>query len=399
MTGTSAGKFSAFPDSATLNQFLSTESGLDGIGVITAFTETGNPMKNEPNGAEFRYYMHDGPKTFRFELAGPLLAEGARSLEQDWRTASSVAEGKTLVVDLSFVTAMDAGGLDLMRRWYREGAQFAANSAEGRRLVESITGNPATEPVGGAQEAYRPWMSLRIAGASISLLFLLLPSPVLAAAFAASPASLAFGRYVASMEQNAPFSESGNVVIEIEARLPGMDKRGHLVAIRRGSPGDYEVLRIEGDSIVRQQVIARYLSSQTEAEALPASSIAVTPANYNFRYVGSVKNGGQNATPMVYVFEITPKKKRDGLIRGQLWIDGETGIAVRQTGYVVKNPSVFVRRIAITRDLTLSGGTPSSRTTHVEIETRIVGRAEMVIVERPLIEGEENLFGAEGGWQ
>ena len=91
----------------------------------------------------------------------------------------------------------------------------------------------------------------------------------------------------------------------------------------------------------------------------------------------------------MYVFDITPKQKRDGLLQGQLWIDAETGIAVRQTGFVVKKPSVFVRRIAITRELTLSGGMPSSRTTRVEIDTRIVGRAELMITERPLPVDEE----------
>lgn len=348
-------------------------------------------MKKERKQDAFRYYMHDGPSTFRFELSGPLTAAGARSLEQDWRTASSVAQGKTLIVDLSFVTRIDEAGVDFMRAWHREGAQLTAKSAGGRELVESITGSPAMAPAGGAQEAYRPWLSLRAAGALISLLFLLIPSPVMAATSAESGPSLAFGRYVASLEHGAPFSESGNVVVDIEASLPGMDKHGHLVAIRHNASSqhsEFEVVRSEGDSTVKQQVIARYLSAQTQAEALPASSVAVTPANYHFRYVGSIRTSGRTAgeTPLVYVFDITPKRKRDGLIQGQLWIDGETGVAVRQTGQIVKNPSVFVRRIAITRDLTLSDGVPSTRRTHVEIETRLVGRAELMIVERPLVD-------------
>jgi len=360
-------------------------------------------MKKELGQDRLRYYMHDGPNTFRFELAGALTAAGARNLEQDWRTASSVAKGKTLVVDLGFVTAMDQAGLDLMHAWYRDGAQFTAKSARGRELVESVTGSPAMAPAKGAQEAYRPWISLRTAAASIGLLFLLLPSPVLAAASDTSAPSLAFGRYVATIAQNAPFSASGNIMVDIEASLPGMEKRGHLVAIRHKSPtkdAQFEVVRMDGDSTVKQQVIARYLTAETEAEALPAASVAVTPANYHFRYVGSIRvqsQSGGSPTPLVFVFDITPKRKRDGLIQGQLWIDGETGVAVRQTGYIVKNPSVFVRRIAITRDLTLLDGMPSRRRTHVEIETRLVGRAELMIVERPLIEGEDSI--SEGGWQ
>ena len=352
-------------------------------------------MKKSGTQSVFRYYMHDGPHTFRFELSGPLTAAGARGLEQDWRTASSVADGKTLVVDLSFVTAIEPEGLELMQAWHRDGAHFVAKSAAARALVGSIAGREADAPVEEAHEAYRPWMSLRTVASLIGFLLLLAPAPVMAAVFPTQDASLAFGRYVASIEQNAPFSVTGEIAVEIEASLPGMDKHGHLVAIRHTgapAPGEYEVVRIEGDSTVKQQVIARYLSAQLQTEALPASSIAVTPANYNFRYIGSLKTTSEaGSTPLVYIFDISPKQKRDGLLQGQLWIDAETGIAVRQTGFVVKKPSVFIRRIAITRDLVLSDGTPSSRTTRVEIDTRIVGRAELTITERPLsVDNETN---------
>ena len=257
-------------------------------------------MKRPDRQDAFRYYMHDGPQTFRFELAGRLTAAGARSLEQDWRTASSVAMGKTLVVDLSFVTGVDLAGLDLMRAWFREGAEFVAKSVEGRELAESITGSRVSKPATADHEASRPWMSLRAVGSLVALLFMLLPSPVLAAAPAMTSPSLAFGRYVASIEQNAPFSESGNIAVDIEASLPGMEKRGHMVAIRHtpvseqaaGAQGEYQVVRVEGDSTVRQQVIARYLSAELQTEALPASSVSVTPANYNFRYIGSIGHGG-----------------------------------------------------------------------------------------------------------
>jgi len=53
-----------------------------------------------------RYYMHDGPAAFRFELAGDLNDEGARRLEQDWSTASSVIGDRLLIVDLTFVPAL-----------------------------------------------------------------------------------------------------------------------------------------------------------------------------------------------------------------------------------------------------------------------------------------------------
>jgi hypothetical protein len=87
-----------------------------------------------------RYYMHDGPAAFRFELAGEIDKDGARRLHQDWRTASSVIGGRALIVDMTFVTSMDEAGRNLLVRWHAEGAQFIARSEHSRELVESMLG-------------------------------------------------------------------------------------------------------------------------------------------------------------------------------------------------------------------------------------------------------------------
>ena len=107
--------------------------------------------------------------------------------------------------------------------------------------------------------------------------------------------------------------------------------------------------------MVKEQIIARYLTVERRAAALPASAVAVTPANYKFRYVAS------SGEPAVYAFHITPKRKRPGLINGELWIDGATGLAVHEAGYLVKRPSMFIRRFKITREVSLRGGAPYLR--------------------------------------
>jgi hypothetical protein len=107
-----------------------------------------------------RYYMHDGPAAFRFELAGDMDASDAARLEQAWRTASSVVGKVTLIIDVSFVTSIDAAGRDLFRRWHAAGAQFVASSKRARELVEWITGRPFTRSPQNAP-TYRPWYSLK----------------------------------------------------------------------------------------------------------------------------------------------------------------------------------------------------------------------------------------------
>jgi hypothetical protein len=148
--------------------------------------------------------------------------------------------------------------------------------------------------------------------------------------------------------------------IEVDASLPKLAEHGRLTAIRSllpfGRP-EYHVLATEGDRTVRQQVIARYLSAEADSASLSPASVAITPANYRFQYAASIFDGAA----WTYVFEITPRKKRPGLIKGQLWIDAATGLAVRLTGCLVQTPSIFVRRINVTRDTLLRDGVASQR--------------------------------------
>jgi len=171
--------------------------------------------------------------------------------------------------------------------------------------------------------------------------------------------------------------------IEIHASLPGLEKTGELQAIRRLPPragSRYQVIQLAGDRTVKDQVIVRYLHAEERAADIPAADVAITPANYKFVYKGAVDDGERQA----YIFEITPRRKRDGLIKGELWLDQQTGVAVRESGRLVKSPSVFIKRVAVTQENTLRDGVVASRLTHIRVDTRLVGRAELVIEERPL---------------
>ena len=195
-------------------------------------------------------------------------------------------------------------------------------------------------------------------------------------------AAMAFARYTAGLAQTGLWNMEA---IEIDASLPRIKKEGRLRAIRRllplGKP-EYQVLELTGDKTVRQQVIVRYLSAETVAAAMPASAVAISPANYKFSY----KRAVTTADGVAYAFVITPRKKKDGLIKGELWLDGETGAVVRQSGYLVRNPSVFVKRINVTRETAIRNGLAEERTTHLSVDTRLAGRAELTIHERPYTE-------------
>jgi hypothetical protein len=96
--------------------------------------------------------------------------------------------------------------------------------------------------------------------------------------------------------------------------------------------------------------------------------------------VGSVQDNGA----VVCVFQIAPRQKRAGLIRGHIWIDSGTGVAIRQAGRFVKRPSVFIRGIDVVRDRYVRDGISSTQVMHVAIDTRLTGHAELTITESPL---------------
>jgi hypothetical protein len=192
-------------------------------------------------------------------------------------------------------------------------------------------------------------------------------------------ASLAFARYITGLGRANTWATED---VEIDAWLPRLAKQGRLHAIRRTTAlgeAEYQVLELAGDPTVRRQVISRYLSAETTAAAMPSTAVALTPANYDFRYKGIVKTG----TEVAYVFQIKPRKKREGLIRGELWLEAETGVAVRLSGYMVRSPSIFVKRVDVTREVTLQRGLPVVRVTHLSVDTRLVGLAQLTIKEAP----------------
>jgi len=273
-----------------------------------------------------------------------------------------------MVRDLSFVTKIDEAGRELLLRRPQHGGNVEADRTRARALVQSIQG-----------------ISL------LALLVLLIPVSALPEDLSiAQPTptqSAAFARYIASIQQRDPFTETGTVAVEVNASLPGLYKQSRVLAIRQtgeSEHSEFRLLQIEGDATVGQEVIAPYLEVQEHVEDLPVSSVAITPANYKFRYMGEVGNG----PALAYIFRITPKRNRDGLIQGQLWIDSVTGEAVLQAGHFVKTPSGFSGRIEIVRDTKLLGGHPCLRITHVTVETRRAGRGELTIAELPLAPAE-----------
>jgi hypothetical protein len=164
--------------------------------------------------------------------------------------------------------------------------------------------------------------------------------------------------------------------VNIDAQLPKLEKHGKLRALRKISrlgQITYKALGFSGDNTVKQEVITRYLAA--ESAARENGTIAITPANYKFRYAGRIVQHGV----ALQILEVTPKKKAVGLFKGELWIDADTGMPIREAGQFVKTPSVFLKKIAFVRDYELRDGVAFPVHIQSTVDTRIVGRAELEI--------------------
>lgn len=179
----------------------------------------------------------------------------------------------------------------------------------------------------------------------------------------------------ASTAQSARL-RGASMEVEIEASLPKLKKHGRLQALRRISRLGritYEVIHFEGDKSIKNDVIARYLTADTQVQPNDGAGVAVTPSNYKFKYRGMAEKDGRT----VYVFQLTPRKKRVGLFKGDLWLDAETCLPVRESGRLVKLPSIFLRRIEFVREYEIREGLAVPSSIESMVDTRLVGKAEL----------------------
>ena len=197
---------------------------------------------------------------------------------------------------------------------------------------------------------------------------------------AAEPPGTIVENYCAASRGQEQSFQGASMDVEIQAALPRLKKQGRLHALRRISALGritYEKLRFEGDGTVQNQVIARYLTAEAEAQAQKsqAPSLAVTPANYKFKYKSRSQLDGRD----VYIFQVMPRQKRQGLFKGDLWIDAGTYLRVQESGYLVKSPSIFLKKVAFVRKYRIRDGISVPLQVQSVVDTRLAGQAELTI--------------------
>lgn len=184
-------------------------------------------------------------------------------------------------------------------------------------------------------------------------------------------------RYLAASNTQKAAMRGVRMDVDIDAQLPKLKKQGHMHALRSISKVGqvtYRALGFSGDATIKNDVIARYLSAEVQAQGT-GQDLSISPTNYKFKFHGLQDENGLK----VYVFNVTPRKKEVGFFKGEIWIDPQTCMPLREQGRFVKNPSIFFKKMEFVRRYELRDGV--SRPQHIDsvVQTRIVGPVQISI--------------------
>jgi hypothetical protein len=184
-------------------------------------------------------------------------------------------------------------------------------------------------------------------------------------------------RYIQATQAQQSALRGGTEEIDIDAAVPKFKKQGKLHALRSISKLGkitYHALGFSGDSVVKTEVIANYLKAEVES-AKGTSDVSITPANYKFKYKGTYEWNGRD----IYVLHVNPREKKVGLFKGELWLDAETYMPVRESGSFVKSPSFMLKKMQFVREYELQNGVSVPQRTESRVDTRFFGQVELNI--------------------
>jgi hypothetical protein len=192
---------------------------------------------------------------------------------------------------------------------------------------------------------------------------------------APSAADSIVDNYCAASRRQDQAVRGASMEVEISGSLPKLKKEGKLHALRHITTLGritYDALHFSGDNTIKKEVINRYLQQELEAVADP--TIAVTPDNYKFKFKGKQALDGRDA----YLFQVSPRKKRDKLFKGELWIDAATFLPVRESGKFVKTP-LGVRTVSFVRRYDIRNGIAVPLQLQSVTDVWFFGRAELTV--------------------
>ncbi len=187
--------------------------------------------------------------------------------------------------------------------------------------------------------------------------------------------SAIIAKYLAAT-QNHDTLRNASMQVDIDASIVKLKEHGKLRALRKISRlGEvtYRVLFFQGDNTVKNDVIARYLEAEKQGQG--DEKLAISPANYRFRFRGKKPSDGG----AVYVYQLSPREKKVGLFKGELWLDANSCLPVLERGKLVRNPSIWFKKVEFERQFAIQNGMSVPRKMNSTIDVRLIGIVDLEI--------------------
>lgn len=184
-------------------------------------------------------------------------------------------------------------------------------------------------------------------------------------------------RFVQANEQQQTALRGGTMEVDMDASVPKLKKQGKLHALKnisRLGKITYHALGFIGDNMVKTEVIARYLNAELQANQ-EGANLSITPENYKFKYKGMENLSGRD----VYVLHVTPRQKKVGLFKGELWLDSQTYMPVRESGQFVKTPSIFLKKMEFVQSFEIQDGVSIPQKLESKADVRFFGSVQFTI--------------------
>jgi hypothetical protein len=144
----------------------------------------------------------------------------------------------------------------------------------------------------------------------------------------------------------------------------------------------FEKTSEKGSGIVRHLVFDRLMDSESESSTGKGHrDSALTPTNYDFRFVGVEDAGPYHC----FVLEVAPKRKDKYLFEGKIWIDTQDFAVARIEGHPAKKPSFWINHADFVRKYQKVDEFWLPLRDETQVEVKIYGKRVLTIEHGPYV--------------
>lgn len=102
---------------------------------------------------KFKYYIHDKPSGYSFEMLGPFTESAISELECCWKTAKTTNKSRTLILDVRGITFVDEKAKQWLASMHQEGAKYLPDTF----LLDTLAGQPGRQAEETPRRRWFPW--------------------------------------------------------------------------------------------------------------------------------------------------------------------------------------------------------------------------------------------------